>query len=112
MRGLIASFLLSSLSLFEPHTAWASPFLIHALSASELAENSAGRGIIIHLEDAAHNDRLGAMATDNKVGGVFGIQTRALDTGASSINQAVTSITLQAEIKNVPLLNVSLRPRL
>jgi hypothetical protein len=110
MRGLIAPILLSNLFLLEPEAARASQVLLHALTDTELAENSAGRGIIVHLEDVARTDQFAARAAGNGIGDFFGIQTIALDTGASSITQAATSITLQAALRDVPFQNVARRP--
>ena len=100
----------------EPGAAQASPFFLHALSESELAENSAGHSIVVHLEDAVRKDQGTARATDimtdTTMYGRFGIQTFVLDTGASSMTQAATSITLRATLRDFPLPNVSLRPGL
>ena len=74
------------------------------LSESELAANSAGQSIAIRFEENARGGQI-ALAGIGIVPAraFFGIRTIALDGGASSRTEAVTSIAIQAALTEAGL---------
>jgi len=98
MRPLIAAAILFPLLLpVETLGARARPLLLPALSDCELATASAGQAIAIPFEDKAPAGLVtesGAIPAPD----IPGIRTIARDGGASSLNQAVTSIAIMATL--------------
>ena len=101
MRPLpAAAFLLPVLLPVDTNGAQASPFLAPALCESELAANSAGQSIAIHFEENARGGQFTLTGIDRVLAGYpAGLQTIALDEGASSLSEAVTSIAVKATLK-------------
>ena len=100
--------LLSPLILFpvfllgELGAAEASPNLLHPLSDGELASNCAGQAVTIRFEDHAQVGPMPATARDEiPTQTLFGIRTIARDSGALSLSEAVTAITLKATLARV-----------
>jgi hypothetical protein len=98
MRPFIAAaFLVPVLLPVDTNGALASPFLWPSLSESELAANSAGQSIAIRFQDNARGGQIAETGIDGLLTGkLLGIRTIALDNGASSLTEAVTSIAVKA----------------
>jgi hypothetical protein len=96
---LAAASLIPVLLPVDTSGAQASPFLAPALSQSELAANSAGQSIAIRFEGIARIGQIALTGTDLVLAGnLLGIRTIALDKGASSLTEAVTSLAVKATL--------------
>jgi len=102
MRAIVLFPILLFASLFAGTLAAdASPIFPQALCDSELAAESAGRSVTLHLEARAEIMPPMAMAMNDPAPGLFGLQTLIFDSGTASVSQAVTTLSLQATLNGL-----------
>lgn len=102
--SIVAALLFAIPVLCASRNAGANEALPQALSVQELDANVTGISLAITDRAEARNGRTAFLDTNGaRFGNLAGIQNNAIDAGAGSVSQAVTSLVVRGVLRNAPL---------